>query len=131
MLQPIFGDEIFGFVTIKEGIKIHRTTCPNAPQMMEKYPYRILKAKWQDTKKRASFQATIRISGTDEVGIVGQISHVISKDIGIQMRSINIESTKGEFDGTIRVFVNNVEHLEFLLNKLKHINGVTHVSRAD
>jgi GTP pyrophosphokinase len=129
--NPIFGDEIFGFVTIKEGIKIHRTTCPNAPQMMEKYPYRILKAKWQDTKKRASFQATIRISGTDEVGIVGQISHVISKDIGIQMRSINIESTKGEFDGTIRVFVNNVEHLEFLLNKLKHINGVTHVSRAD
>ena len=129
--NPIFGDDIFGFVTISEGIKIHRSSCPNAPQMMERYPYRVIKAKWQDTKKRSSFQATIRIYGTDEVGIVEQISHVLAKDIGVQMRSINIESNNGDFDGTLRVFVNGLDHLDFLMNKLRGINGVFSVSRAD
>ena len=129
--NPIFGDDIFGFVTINEGIKIHRASCPNAPQMIERYPYRVIKAKWQDTKKRSSFQATIRIAGTDEIGIVAQISHVISKDIGVQMRSINIENNNGDFDGTLRVFVNGLEHLDFLMNKLRSINGVFSVSRAD
>lgn len=129
--NPIFGDDIFGFVTINEGIKIHRSSCPNAPQMIERYPYRFIKAKWQDTKKKSSFQATIRISGTDELNIVGQISHVVSKDIGVQMRSINIDSNNGAFDGTLRVFVNGLEHLDFLMNKLKSINGVVSVSRAD
>lgn len=129
--NPIFGDEIFGFVTINEGIKIHREACPNAPQMFERYPYRVIKAKWQDTKKKNSFQATIRIAGTDEVGIVEQISHVISKDIGVQMRSINIENNNGDFDGTLRVFVNGLDHLDFLMNKLRGINGVFSVSRAD
>jgi GTP pyrophosphokinase len=129
--NPIFGDDIFGFVTITEGIKIHRTSCPNSPQMIERYPYRVIKARWQDTKKKSSFQATIRISGTDELGIVGQISHVISKDIGVQMRSINIDSNNGAFDGTLRVFVNGLDHLDFLMNKLKSINGVIAVSRAD
>ncbi len=129
--NPIFGDPIFGFVTINEGIKIHRSTCPNAPQLFERYPYRIIKTKWQETKKKSSFQATIRIAGTDELGIVGQISHVISKDIGVQMRSINIDTNNGEFDGTLRVFVNGLDHLDFLMNKLKSINGVISVSRAE
>jgi len=129
--NPIFGDDIFGFVTISEGIKIHRTNCPNAPQMIERYPYRFIKAKWQDTKKKSSFQATIRISGTDELGIVGQISHVISKDVAVQMRSINIDSNNGAFDGTLRVLVNGLEHLDFLMNKLKSIKGVIGVTRAD
>ena len=129
--NPIFGDQIFGFVTIGEGIKIHRASCPNAPQMIERYPYRIIKAKWQETKKKSSFQATIRIAGTDELGIVGQISHVISKDIGVQMRSINIDTNNGVFDGTLRVFVNGLDHLDFLMNKLKSINGIISVSRAE
>jgi GTP pyrophosphokinase len=129
--NPIFGDDIFGFVTITEGIKIHRVTCPNAPQLFERYPYRIIKAKWQETKKKSSFQATIRISGTDELGIVGQITHVISKDVSVQMRSINIDSNNGAFDGTLRVFVNGLEHLDFLMNKLKSIKGVLSVTRAD
>jgi len=129
--NPIFGDDIFGFVTINEGIKIHRTSCPNSRQMIDRYPYRVIKAKWQDTKKKSSFQAAIRISGTDELGIVGQISHVISKDIGVQMRSINIDTNNGAFDGTLRVFVNGLDHLDFLMNKLKSINGVVSVSRAD
>lgn len=129
--NPIFGDDIFGFVTIKDGIKIHRVSCPNSRQMVERYPYRVIRAKWQDTKKRSSFQASIRLSGTDEPGIVEQISHVISKDIGVQMRSINIDSNKGNFDGTLRVFVNGLEHLDFLMNKLRSIKGVITVSRAD
>jgi guanosine-3',5'-bis(diphosphate) 3'-pyrophosphohydrolase len=129
--NPIFGDEIFGFVTIREGIKIHRRSCPNARQMTERYPYRIIPAKWRDSSKRTSFQATIKLAGTDELGIVGQISHVISKDISAQMRSINIDSANGEFEGTLRVFVNNLEHLDFLMKKLQHIKGVLHVSRAD
>jgi (p)ppGpp synthetase, RelA/SpoT family len=129
--NPIFGDDIFGFVTISEGIKIHRNSCPNAPQMFERYPYRVIKAKWQETKKKSSFQATIRISGTDEVGIVEQISHVLAKDIGVQMRSINIENNNGDFEGVLRVFVNGIDHLEFLMNKLRAINGVVFVSRAD
>jgi len=99
--------------------------------MLEKYPYRVIPAKWRDTKKRSSFQATIRISGTDDSGIVGQISHVISKDIGVQMRSINMDSVNGEFEGTLRVFVNNLEHLDFLMHKLQNIKGVINVSRAD
>ena len=129
--NPIFGDDIFGFVTIREGIKIHRKTCPNAKQMNERYPYRVIQAKWRQTGKRSSFQAVIRISGNNDNDIVSQISYVIAKDIGVQMRSINIESDGGEFEGTLRVFVNNLEHLEFLLHKLKNIKGVVQVSRAD
>lgn len=129
--SPILGDPIFGFVTINDGIKIHRRSCPNARQLFERYPYRVIPAKWRDSKKRSSFQATIRMSGTDEVGIVAQISHVISKDIGVQMRSINIDTVNGEFDGTLRVSVNNLEHLNFLMHKLQNIKGVINVSRAD
>jgi GTP pyrophosphokinase len=129
--NPIFGDEIFGFVTILEGIKIHRTTCPNAKQLVERYPYRIIKAKWRITGKRNSFQATIRISGSDRIGIVTDISRIISKEVGIQMRSIAINSEDKAFDGTLRVFVNDLEHLDFLMQKLKNIKGVHSVSRSD
>jgi GTP pyrophosphokinase len=129
--NPIFGDEIFGFVTILEGIKIHRTTCPNAKQMVERYPYRIIKAKWRITGKRNSFQATIRISGSDRIGIVTDISRIISKEVGIQMRSIAINSEDKAFDGTLRVFLNDLEHLDFLMQKLKNIKGVHSVSRSD
>lgn len=129
--NPIFGDDIFGFVTISDGIKIHRRTCPNAKQMIERYPYRIIPAKWRDSNKKSSFQATIRMSGTDDVNIVTSISHVILKDIGVQMRSINIDSENGEFEGILRVYVNNLDHLDFLIRKLQHIKGVTSVTRAD
>lgn len=129
--NPIFGDEIFGFVTIFEGIKIHRRTCPNAKQMVERYPYRIIKAKWRNTGKRNSFQATIHISGSDRSGIVTDISRIISKEVGIQMRSIAINSEDKAFDGTLRVFVNDLEHLDFLIQKLKNIKGVLSVTRSD
>ncbi len=129
--NPIFGDEIFGFVTILEGIKIHRVTCPNAKQLFERYPYRIIKAKWRLTGKRNSFQASIHISGSDRLGIVTDISRIISKEVGIQMRSIAINSEDKSFDGNLRVFVNDLEHLDFLMQKLKNIKGVHSVTRAD
>ena len=129
--NPIFGDDIFGFVTILEGIKIHRVTCPNAKQMTERYPYRIIKAKWRNTGKRNSFQASIHIAGSDRKGIVTDISRIISKEVGIQMRSISINSEDKSFDGTLRVFVNDLEHLDFLILKLKNIKGVLSVSRSD
>lgn len=129
--NPIFGDQIFGFITIREGIKIHRESCPNAKQMRERYPYRFIKAMWRNTSQTSSFQATIHMAGTDRMGIIGDISYIIAKDVGIQMRSINIDSKNGDFVGTLRVFVNNIEHLEFLMHKLKNIKGIQQVSRGD
>jgi GTP pyrophosphokinase len=129
--NPIFGDNIFGFITIRDGIKIHREACPNAKQMRERYPYRFIKAKWRDNKQNNSFQATIHMSGVDRPGIVGDISYVIAKDLGVQMRSINVDSKNGSFEGLLRIFVNNIEHLDFLINKLKNIKGIDHVSRGD
>lgn len=129
--NPIFGDKIFGFITIREGIKIHREACPNAKQMRERYPYRFIKAKWRNTKQQSSFQATIHMAGSDRMGIVGDISYIIAKDVGVQMRSINIDSKNGDFVGTLRVYVNNIEHLDFLMHKLKNIKGIQHVSRGD
>ena len=106
-------------------------TCPNAKQMVERYPYRIIKAKWRNTGKRNSFQATIHISGSDRSGIVTDISRIISKEVGIQMRSIAINSENKAFDGTLRVLVNDLEHLDFLIQKLKNIKGVLSVTRSD
>lgn len=129
--NPVFGDRIFGFVTIKEGIKIHRNNCPNASQMRERYPYRVINAVWRDTSSKSSFLTTLHISGTDEMGIVSDISHIIAKDIGTQMRSINIGTDKGNFEGKLQVLVYNLDHLEFLIHKLKKVKGVTAVSRGE
>ena len=129
--NPVFGDNIFGFVTINEGIKIHRSSCPNAPQMKERFPYRVLKAVWKDTSTKGSFLTSLHISGTDELGIVSEISHIIAKDIGTQMRSININAEKGNFEGELKVLVYNIDHLEFLIHKLKKVKGVISVSRGD
>lgn len=129
--NPVFGDEIFGFVTIREGIKIHRVNCPNALQMIERYPYRIIKSKWRDTTSKSSFLTSLYITGTDTLGIVSEISHVIAKDFGVQMRSINVESNRGDFQGNLKVMVHSVEHLDFLIHKLKNIKGITSVTRGD
>ncbi|MDR1860231.1 MAG: HD domain-containing protein [Bacteroidales bacterium] len=131
--NPVFGDEIFGFITIREGIKIHRKSCPNARQMNERYPYRIIPARWRhvaDSHKMA-FQAAISISGTDDAEIVSRISAVIAKDGGAHLRAININAGKGLFDGILNVTVNNVGHLDFLIQKLKRIRGVLHVVRTE
>lgn len=128
--NPVFGDAIYGFVTINDGIKIHRNNCPNAKQMRERFPYRIIKAKWRDTTNRNSFLTTLHISGMDDQGVLNEITHVIAKDIGTQMRSININSEKGKFEGILKILVFDTDHLEFVVKRLLSVKGITSVTRG-
>lgn len=128
--NPIPGDEIFGFVTISEGIKIHRVNCPNAVHLLSKYSYRVVKAKWT-AASAVSFLAGIRITGLDDIGIISGISQVISNDLKVNMRSISVVSNDGMFEGNIMVFVNDTKHLETLMRKLLQVKGVLKVSRFD
>ncbi|MDR1886679.1 MAG: RelA/SpoT family protein, partial [Prevotellaceae bacterium] len=127
--NPIFGDEIFGFVTIKEGIKIHRVTCPNAVRLLDKYSYRVVRAKWKQTKEAQSFQATLKITGYDEHGIMGHINDVIMKDTGISVRSLNISNEKGIFEARLQVYLHYKKQLDMLTVHLLQIKGVEKVIR--
>jgi GTP pyrophosphokinase len=118
-------------VTIYDGIKIHRTNCPNAQQMLTKYPYRTINAKWTRSDGSTSFQTVIKISGIDEVGMVNRISDVVSNDPKVTMRSISIESGDGMFEGVIKVFVTDIKHLEGLLRRFQKIKGVLRAVRFD
>ena len=129
--NPVLGDSIFGFVTISHGIKIHRNSCPNAAQLKERFPYRVIRAKWRETNSKTSFITTLHISGIDEIGIVNEITHIIAKDVGVHMRSININSDKGKFEGILKVMVYNVEHIEFLMQRLRKVKGVVSVTRGE
>lgn len=129
--NPVFGDPVFGFVTISEGIKIHRNSCPNAPQMKERFPYRVIKAKWKETTSPGAFVTTLYVSGTDEVGIVSEISHIIAKDTGARLRSININTSRGKFEGILKISVYSLNHLEFLIHKMKNVKGVVSVTRGE
>jgi GTP pyrophosphokinase len=128
--SPIPGDDVFGFITVSEGIKIHRVNCPNAIQLMSNFAYRIVKAKWMGQQKIA-FLAGIRITGIDEVGVVNKISKVISSELKVNMRSIKIDTDDGIFEGTIMLFVHDTEHLTKLIKKLKEIHGILTVNRID
>jgi GTP diphosphokinase / guanosine-3',5'-bis(diphosphate) 3'-diphosphatase len=127
---PIPGDDVFGFITISDGIKIHRTNCPNAIQLMSNYAYRIVKAKWTNQKEIA-FLAGIKITGMDDVGVVNNITKVISSELKVNMRSISIDSDDGIFEGTIMLFVHDTDHLTRLMKKLKSVKGILTVARID
>ncbi|TVR72428.1 MAG: bifunctional (p)ppGpp synthetase/guanosine-3',5'-bis(diphosphate) 3'-pyrophosphohydrolase [Marinilabiliales bacterium] len=129
--NPVFGDQVFGFVSVSDGIKIHRISCPNAPSMLSRYDYRVVKARWTSSPDTSSFQVMIRLSGIDEVGIVNRISDVVSKDLKMTLRSISIDSNDGMFDGVIRVIVKNKYQLDLLLHKLSGIKAVNRASRLD
>jgi GTP pyrophosphokinase len=126
--NPIPGDDVFGFITINDGIKIHRVNCPNAMQLMSNYAYRIVKAKWTG-QEQISFLAGIRITGMDDVGVVNNITKVISSELKVNMRSISIESNEGLFEGTIMLFVHDTEHLTKLMKKLSALSGILNVTR--
>ena len=126
--QPIYGDEVFGFVTVSGGIKIHRCTCPNAPELRKRFGYRIVKARWSG-KSAGQYSITIKVVGNDDLGIVNNITSIISKEEKIVMRSINIDSHDGLFDGTIVVQLEDVTKLEALMKKLRTVRGVKQVSR--
>ncbi len=126
--NPIPGDDVFGFVTINEGIKIHRNNCPNAVQLMSKFAYRIVKAKWY-TGKSIAFLSGIKIRGIDDMGILNNLTNLISSEYNLNIRSINIDSNAGTFEGTVMLYVNDTQHLNVLINKIKKIKGVKQVSR--
>lgn len=126
--NPIPGDEVFGFVTVNDGIKIHKTNCPNANTLMSNYAYRIIKARWTSSEAIA-FQAGLIIKGFDDVGIVNRITRIISNQLKVNMKSINFDSNEGLFEGRIMVFVQDTVHLEDLMNKLRKVPGVISVER--
>ncbi|MDB5261543.1 MAG: transporter [Adhaeribacter sp.] len=128
--NPIPGDDVFGFETEKEGIRIHRTSCPMAVELMSNYGNRIVKAKWTDQYELV-FLAGIRIKGTDRVGLVNDLTKIISNSLKVNMRSITLDSQDGVFDGKIMIFVNDTSHLEKLIQRLLKVKGVLLVERFD
>jgi guanosine-3',5'-bis(diphosphate) 3'-pyrophosphohydrolase len=128
--NPIPGDDVFGFVTVNEGIKIHRTNCPNAAQLMANYGYRVVKAKW-NKQQELTFLTGLHIIGIDDVGLINNITKVISNDFKVNMRSITVDTDNGIFDGSIMIFVNDKEHLDNLIENLLRVKGVTGVTRFD
>lgn len=127
--NPIYGDDVFGFVTVNGGIKIHRTNCPNAAQMMERFGYRIVKARWAGKSVGSQYPITLRVVGHDDIGIVTNITSIISKENDITLRSIGIDSHDGLFSGTLTVMISDTSKLEALIKKLKAVKGVKQVSR--
>ncbi len=128
--NPIYGDEVFGFISINGGIKIHRKDCPNAPQMISRFGYRIIKARWSGKSAGSLYPITLRIVGHDDIGIVANITSLISKEKDILLRSISIDSNAGLFQGNITIMVNDTKALEAICKKIKLIKGVKNVSRV-
>ena len=126
--HPIYGDRIFGFTTINGGIKIHRYDCPNAPDLRRRYGYRIVKAQWSG-KGNSQYSTTLHIVGNDDIGIVNNITSIISKEEKIMMRSINIDSHDGLFSGNLIINVEDTSRLQSLIKKLRTVKGIKQVTR--
>jgi guanosine-3',5'-bis(diphosphate) 3'-pyrophosphohydrolase len=127
--NPIPGDDVFGFLTVSEGIKIHKKNCPNALSLQSNYAYRIMTAKWVDSTQQ-EFLAQIIISGIDQIGLVNDITKIISENMHVNMKSLSFESDDGLFSGKINVVVKNNTLLKKLLEKLKKINGIDKITRV-
>jgi len=126
--NPISGDDVFGFITINEGIKIHRVNCPNAIQLMSNYAYRIVKARWT-SQELIAFLAGLKLTGIDDLGLVSNVTKIISKDLNVNMRSIGFDSKDGIFEGTIMLYVHDTDHLTNLINKILKVKGISTVDR--
>jgi len=127
--NPVMGDEIFGFVTVSEGIKIHRSSCPNASRLKARYPYRVMQAEWSTPAEGSHFLTDIKVSGYDQLGILSAITNLISNDLKMDVRSISLNSKAGKFEGFISVSIRDKKHLELLLKKLLTIKGISKASR--
>ena len=128
--NPIPGDKVFGFITISEGIKIHRNNCPNAVHLMSKFAYRCIKARWK-SEKLVERVAAIKIVGIDQLGLVNKLTEIISNQNNVNMKSISFETEDGVFEGRIKVMVYDTEHLEQLTRKFEEVEGVQRVTRWD
>ncbi len=127
---PIPGDDVFGFVTVSEGIKIHRTNCKNSPELLSHHGNRVVKAKWT-SQHEVAFLTGLKIKGTDRVGLINDVTKIISEELKVNMSSMSIHTDSGIFDGEIMVYVNDTRHLEQLIEKLRSVEGVVKVSRFD
>lgn len=129
--NPIPGDDIFGYITVQEGIKIHRVSCPNATTLMSKFDYRILKAQWsvEEIEVPKTFTAGIKIMGIDSPGVISQVSDIISRELKVNMKSISFEAKAGAYEGTIVLFIHDTGHLVTLMEKLNNVQGVDEVRR--
>ncbi|MFN6089524.1 MAG: RelA/SpoT family protein [Cyclobacteriaceae bacterium] len=127
---PIPGDEVFGFVTVNEGIKIHRTSCPNATELLANHGNRVIKAKWT-SQYEVAFLTGLKVVGTDRVGLINDVSKVISEELKVNMSSLSFKTDQGIFSGEIMLYVNDTRHLEVLIGKLEKVEGVVKVSRFD
>jgi GTP pyrophosphokinase len=127
--NPIFGDEVFGFVSVGGGIKIHRCDCPNAPQMIERLGYRIVKARWTGKSEGSMYPITLHIVGHDDIGIVANITSLISKEKNILLRTVSVDSNAGLFQGRLTIMVGELKNLETIIKKIKQVKGVKSVSR--
>ena len=126
--NPIYGDDVFGFVTVSGGIKIHRTDCPNAPELRKRFGYRIVRAKWSG-KGASQYSITLRVIGVDDIGIVNNLTSIISKEEKLVLRSINIDSHDGLFRGNLVVMIDDIAKLEALIKRLRTVKGVKQVER--
>ena len=127
--SPVYGDQVFGFVTVNGGIKIHRTSCPNAAEMKARYPYRIVQARWAG-KGTSRYPITLRVIGNDDLGVVNNLTSIISKEEAVGLRSIKIEAKDGLFVGILTLLVNDNRVLNTLIKKLKIVKGVKAISRT-
>lgn len=127
---PIPGDDVFGFVTVNEGIKIHRANCPNAVELLSNHGNRVVKAKWT-SQHEVAFLTGVKIKGTDRVGLINDISKIISDELKVNMSSMSIHTDSGIFEGEIMLYVNDTRHLEHLIQKLQQVEGIVKVSRFD
>lgn len=128
--NPVYGDDIIGFVSIGEGIKVHRRQCKNAQELMRRYPYRIVKTQWTNDGA-TSYQTILNLTGKGDGNIISKITELITKDPHATLRAISINSSEGIFDGNITVLIDNTDHLSQLISRLKHIAGVLKVNRHD
>lgn len=126
--QPIYGDDVFGFVSVNGGIRIHRMDCPNAPELRKRFGYRIVKARWSG-KGASKYSITLRVIGNDDIGIVNNLTSIISKDEKLTLRSISIDSNDGLFRSNLVVMLEDTSRLEALIKRLRTVKGVKHVER--
>jgi GTP pyrophosphokinase len=126
--DPIPGDSVFGFVSVNDGIKVHKKDCPNSISLRSNYAYRVISAKWIDSQSH-EFNTKINFTGIDDLGIISQITSTISDSMKVNMNKISVESNDGTFTGTISLEVSNTVILNKLLKSLKKIKGIEKVTR--
>ncbi len=129
--NPIFGDSVFGFVTISSGITIHRSDCPNAKRLREQYPYRVLSAKWRQTGRSGAFRAMIKVQGEDIPGLAGRITDLISQELKLNIRSLSFGVQNGSFEGSFSIEVQGAQAVDMVIHKLKKIRGLTRAYRLN